>query len=128
MAFDKLPPLPRPGDPYEPYPRASTKMLPTVHFLVGTAIEGFAYGDLRRLRMIDADDPGQGPVILLYFAAMVPKEVRIEGRHLETLYDLLGQHRLRWVREWPPGRGFADPKSTVITQIKPKVLDADPQE
>lgn len=127
-ALDKLTPLPGPGDPYKALPRAANKMLPTVHFLIDSAREGFSYADLRRLRMIDGDDPEKRPVILLYFAAMVPTEVRIEGNHLDAIYNLLGQHRLGWVRQWPTGRGFSDPNAAVVTKIGIKLLDGFPQE
>ena len=90
----------------------------TLRFLLhNSTVEGFAYSDLRRIRMLPADQPGGCPVLVLRFVEAVIVEVRIEGRHLDKLHDYLGYHRIAWVRELPPGKMLADKIAAVITGI-----------
>jgi hypothetical protein len=121
---DKLSPLPQPGDPYQAHSHSDRKPLPTVRFVMrdGT-FEGFAYGDMRRFRMAPSADPGSGPVIELRFVAEETTEVRIEGRKLDKLFDLVGYHKIAWIRELPPKLGFTDPTEPVVTRITIRPLE-----
>lgn len=116
--LEKLSPLPHPGDPYQAHSRADRKPLPTLRFVLRDgSFEGFAYGDMRRFRMMPSADPGSGPVIVLVFVEEERTEVRIEGRNLDKLFDLIGYHKISWVRELPPKLGFIDANEAVVTRI-----------
>ena len=65
---------------------------------------------------------------MLRFAEIAATEVRIEGRHLDTLYDLVGQHRCSWAWQWPTGKGFADPHMPVVAPIAIKPIDGFPKD
>jgi hypothetical protein len=123
-AMDDLVPLPQPGDAYKAYARPENKSLLMVRFLLRDAsVEGFAYSDLRHTRMGPGDDPGGGPVLVLRFVEAVITEVRIEGRHLDVLADLLAYHRVAWLRELPPGKMSHEKNVAVITRITIAALE-----
>jgi hypothetical protein len=125
LAIDDLAPLPQPGDAYKAYARPDNKSLLMLRFLLrDAAVDGFAYSDLRHTRMQPGDDPGGGPVLVLRFVEAVVTEVRIEGRHLEVLSDLLAYHRVAWLREMPPGKMHHEKNAAVITRITIRVLEA----
>jgi hypothetical protein len=118
-AADLPEPLPRPGDRYQACARAANRPLLTLFFLLADqSEEGFAYTDLRRVRLIPADEPGSGPVIALKFVEAVTTEVRINGWNFPDLHNLIGGHRIAWLREWPAGRQARDPRATVISSIR----------
>jgi hypothetical protein len=117
-AMDGLIPLPGPGDPYKAHARPDNKALLTLTFLCqNSAEEGFAYADLRRIRLLPADKPGGGPVLVLLFTEAAVTEVRIVGRRLDTMRDYIRYHRVAWLRELPPGKMLADRNAAVITGI-----------
>lgn len=123
-AIDDLVPLPQPGDPYKAYARPDNKALLMLRFLLRDGVvEGFCYADLRHTRMQPGDDPGGGPVLVLRFVEAVMTEVRIEGRHLDTLADLVAYHRIAWLRELPPGKMHHEKNAAVITKITITVLE-----
>jgi hypothetical protein len=116
--FDRADPLPRADDPYRAYGRAGNKPLTTLFLLPkGQLPDGFAYANLERVTMRAADSPGGSPLLVLRFAGSVVSEVRIAGRQLANLCNLIGQHRVPWVRQLPNGRDFSDDAETVITAI-----------
>ncbi len=117
-ALDDLIPLPQPGDAYKAYARPDNKALLMLRFVLRDAsVEGFAYSDMRRCRMVADDDPGSGPVLVLKFLEAIITEVRIEGRHLEALANMLAYHRVAWLRELPPGKMHHEKNVPVITRI-----------
>jgi hypothetical protein len=117
-ALDDLVPLPQPGDAYKAYARPDNKALLTLRFLLPDAsVEGFAYSDLRHTRMQPGDDPGKGPVLVLRFVEAVITEVRIEGRHLDVMADLIAYHRVAWMRALPPGKMHHEKNAAVITRM-----------
>ena len=114
-ALDDMVPLPQPGDSYKAFARPDNKSLLMIRFLLqdGT-VEGFAYCDMRKTRITSGDDPGAGPVLLLKFD---DTEVRIEGRKLDGLANLVHFHRVSWMRELPPGKMIHEKNAPVITRI-----------
>lgn len=118
--MDELARLPRPGDPYKAYARHSSQMLPTLHLLAADGQTwSFPYAGLVEgpHRLIDESDPGKGAVLVMRFAASVPMEVLIAGTRSDELHIYLAEHRIRWVREWPPGRIFTDNGSPVVRSL-----------
>lgn len=123
--MDTVVPLPQPGDPYKAHARPDNKALLMLRFLLRDAsVEGFAYSDLRRTRMQPGNDPGSGPVLVLRFVEAAVTEVRIEGRHLDVLADMLSYHRVAWLRELPPGKMHHEKNAAVITLITVVTLDS----
>lgn len=117
--MERLHPLPQPGDPYtEAYSRASNKPTLSLRFVLSDAsVRGFSFASLDRFNWQPGEKPGDGPVLVLRFDGSEVTEAVLEGRHLDTLYDLIGDHRIRWVRELPRGRDFLDPDKPVINRI-----------
>jgi hypothetical protein len=124
LALDNLVPLPQPGDAYKAHARPDNKALLMIRFVLRNgSVVGFAYSDMRNTRMEPGDDPGGGPVLVLRFVEAVISEVRIEGRHLEVLADLLAYHRVAWLRELPPGKMNHEKNVAVITRIAIAALE-----
>ena len=122
--MDDLASLPQPGDPYQAYARPENKSLLMLRFLLrDTSVEGFAYSDLRRTRMLPGDKPEDGPVLVLRFVEAVITEVRIEGRHLDLLADMLAYHRVAWLRELPPGKMHHEKNAAILTRITLTTLE-----
>jgi hypothetical protein len=117
-ALDKVDPLPRPGDPYKVAGRHGNKPDLTIHFVLKDySYEGFSYADFERVRLLPSKKPGSGPVLIVRFSGSVVTEVTIEGRHLHSLYNSIGLHRLPWVWEHPSPADFTDEKAAVISKI-----------
>ena len=115
---DKSDPLPKPGDPYKVAGRHGNKPDLTIHFVLKDySYEGFSYGDFERVRLLPAEKPGGGPVLIVRFNGSVVTEAVIEGRHLNSLYHWIGLHRLPWVWEHPSPAQFSDEKAAVISRI-----------
>jgi hypothetical protein len=115
---DKVDPLPRPGDPYKVAGRHGNKPDVSIHFVTKDyAYEGFSYGDCERVRLLPAEKPGGGPVLIVRFNGSVITEAVIEGRHLHALYHSIGLHRLPWVWEHPSPAQFTDANAAVISRI-----------
>lgn len=124
-AMDDLTSLPGPGDAYKAHARPDNKALLMLRFLLkDSTVEGFAYSDLRRIRLLPADKAGGGPMLVLLFVEAVISEVLIEGRHLDTLHNYLGYHRIAWVRELPQGKMLADKVAAVITGITVRQVES----
>lgn len=116
MEFD---PLPKAGDAYKAHARVSNKPeLMLGLLLTSVPLDAFAYGDLRRVRLLEPQVPGGGPVLCLRFMEAEISDVLIEGRNLLTLTDYLQMHRIRWLRECPKGKEPKDPAAPVITRIE----------
>ncbi len=116
---DKGDPLPRPGEPYKVHARHSNKQEVTLHFVTKDfAYEGFAYADCERVRLVPADKPGGGPVLIVRFNGSEVTEVTIEGRHLHSLYHWIGLHLVPWVWEHPSPAEFTDDKAPLIKRIR----------
>jgi hypothetical protein len=128
LSFDKLTPLPKPGDPYKAHQRPENQMQPTLHFLLGNGtVRGFSFHNLDSIDLVPADQPGDGLVIVLRFAGIVGVEARISGRKLDALHMLLGHHRVGWVRELPPGRDFLAADEPVITRVTVRLVQEFPE-
>ncbi|AGA31713.1 hypothetical protein [Singulisphaera acidiphila] len=113
--------LPLPGSAYQACSRVANKPQITLHFLLANqSREGFAYADLRRIRLLPAADPGSGPELVLRFVEAEITDVRLIGRNLDMLYELLGRHAVGWVRQLPPKWDFSpkEAKAVVITGIE----------
>lgn len=109
-------PLPRPGDTYRANARHGNKPEMTLHFVLKDfTYEGFTYADVERVRLVPGDKPGSGPVLIVRFSGGV--EVRIEGRHLHSLYHWIGLHGVAWVWEHPGSSDFADEAEPIIRKI-----------
>ncbi len=112
---DKLDPLPRPGDAYKVHGRHGNKPDVTIHFVTKDySYEGFSYADLGRLRLVAKETPGTAPVLILRFN---DTEVTLEGRHLPSLYNWIGLHRVPWIWEHPSPAQFTDENAMVISRI-----------
>lgn len=123
-ASDKVDPLPKPGDPYKVAGRHGNKPDLTIHFVTKNfTYEGFSYADFERVRLLPAEKPGGGPVLIVRFNGSVVTEVKIEGRHLHSLYHWIGLHRLPWVWEHPSPANFTDEKSAVVSRITIDAID-----
>ena len=121
---DKVDPLPRPGDAYKASGRHGNKPEVTIHFVTKAyAYEGFSYGDCERVRLLPAETPGGGPVLIVRFSGSVITEAVIEGRHLHSLYHWIGLHRLPWVWEHPSPADFIDENAVVIKKISFRQID-----
>jgi hypothetical protein len=115
---EELHPLPLPGDEYVAYSRSSNKPTLSLRFVLADAsVRGFSFASLDTFDLKPGEKPGQGPMLVLRFDGSKGTEAVLEGRHLDTLYDHLGDHRIRWVRELPPGRDFLDADKPVINRI-----------
>lgn len=111
-------PLPRPGDPYRANARNGNKPELTLHFVLKDfTYEGFSYADFERVRLVPGDNPGGGPVLIVRFSGSVVTDVRIEGRHLHSLYHRIGLHGVSWVWEHPGPSDFADEAEPIIRRI-----------
>jgi hypothetical protein len=116
----KSDPLPLPGEEYRAAARFANRLQTeqrTLHFVLkdGT-FEGFAYSDLRRVRMVPSGKPGGGPVLLLRFVEAGITDVEIRGRHLKDIHYFISIGVLPWVWEYP-GRDFEDENTPLITSI-----------
>lgn len=112
-------PLPGPGDAYKAYANVSNKMETTLRLILdGGTVRGPAYANLDSVDWLIEDKAGGEPAIILLFMGAVPKEVVISGRNLMQLFDYLGDHRIRWVRQMPKGRDFAEAGEAVVTGIE----------
>lgn len=78
---------------------------------------GFSYANLETVDLLALDDPGQGPNIVLCFAGITASEVRLSGRNLDLLYQLLCDQGTRRIRERATSRDFLAEKEMVITKI-----------
>lgn len=117
-SVEKTDPLPRPGDEYRANARHGNKPEMTLHFVTKDyAYEGFSYADFERVRLVPGDKPGSGPVLIVRFNGSVVTDVRIEGRHLNSLYHWIGLHGVSWVWEYPGKAEFADETVPVISRI-----------
>ncbi len=115
---DKVDPLPKPGDPYKVAGRHGNKPDLTIHFVTKNySYEGFSYADFERVRLLPAEKPGGGPVLIVRFNGSVITEAVIEGRHLHSLYHWIGLHKLPWVWEHPSPADFTDQNAAIISRI-----------
>jgi hypothetical protein len=95
-------PLPRPGDPYRSHGRKNNRPESTLTFVTkDCSYEGFPYANLDRVRLIAGEKPGSGLVLLVRFAGSVVTDVRLEGRNLHPVYNLIQDNVLPWVWALP---------------------------
>lgn len=118
QAVERSDPLPRPGEPYRMHARHGNKPEMTLHFVLKDfSYEGFSYADIERVRLVPGDKPGSGPVLIVRFSGSEVTEVRIEGRHLHSLYHWIGLHGVSWLWEHPGPADFMDEALPVIKKI-----------
>lgn len=111
-------PLPRPGMPYLAHARRASKPQMTLFFVGKDYLpDGYSYANLERVWLAASEKEGGGPVLKARFAGSVVTEVTIEGRHLHTLCNAIGQHLMPWVWELPSPHDFDDESETVIRKI-----------
>ena len=79
--------------------------------------KGFSYADCERVRLVPAEKPGGGPVLIVRFSGSVITEAVIEGRHLHSLYHAIGLHQMPWIWEHPAPADFTNDKATLISRI-----------
>ena len=117
----KSDPLPKPGDSYRPHARFMNRLgsdQKFIHFVHGDFIcDGFTYHDLRRVRLLPPDQPGQIPTLVLRFIEAAITEVTIAGRNLDDLHYYISEGSMPWVWEQPKGFKPAHDLATVITSI-----------
>ncbi|QEH36549.1 hypothetical protein OJF2_51330 [Aquisphaera giovannonii] len=114
--------LPAPGSPYLAHARAANKPVYALHCLLGAqGVKSFEYVQKDSHSEFLASDQGQ--VIRLRFAGTKIWEVTIGGLNLWRLYDLIGQHRMPWIRQ--SDRGFPAGKDgeTLIQAIAIKEIE-----
>jgi hypothetical protein len=96
--------LPEPNAPYQAHARAANKPVYSLHCLLGKdGCRSFEYVQKDSNSEFKVGEHGQ--IIKLRFAGTKIWEVTITGLNLWHLYDLIGQHRMAWVRK--SDRGFA---------------------
>ncbi|WP_152053054.1 hypothetical protein [Tautonia marina] len=117
--------LPGPGDPYEAHGRVSARPRLTLHCLLeGGRRRGFAWSNYDGISLEPPGRDGSGPAVIVHFAGRQWIDLVIEGSNLLTLYDWLGEQKIGWIRECPPGRGPNGPDAVSIRKIT--VRDATP--
>jgi hypothetical protein len=110
--------LPRAGESYQAHALHGNKPEMMIHFVLRDfSYEGFSYADCERIRLVPGEKPGSGPVLIMRFNGSVVTEVLIEGRHLQTVYHLIGLHQVPWLWEHPSPADFTDDKATLIKRI-----------
>lgn len=116
--------LPARGSVYAARSRPANKPVATLHLLLAdSSSRGFSYVNLDTVDLVPPEEPGRGPVLMLRFAGVVPKEVRITGRNLESIRDYIGHHRIAYLRQLPPGRDFLGDSEEVITGVEIKGVE-----
>lgn len=121
---EMLAPLPRAGDPYKAHARLANGPLLSIFFLgKGQLPDGFSYSNLERVRMAAPDVTGVGPMLMLRFTGSETTEVRVEGRNMLGLCDLIGRHLIHWLREHPTGRDDGNDQAVFIRSITPRVIE-----
>jgi hypothetical protein len=107
--------LPDSSAPYQAHARPSNKPVYSLHCCLGkNGYRSFQYVHFdsdSRFQMTD-----KGHAITLRFIGTRMMQVRIVGRNLWRLYDLLHQHRVPWVMQ--VDRDFREGKEPVITAIE----------
>lgn len=117
----KSDPLPRPGEPYRACARFLNRLQErqTMLHLVRKdwTVESFAYGDLRRVRLLQGE-AGKGPVLVLRFVEAVITEVQIEGRYLANdIHYYVSEQLMPWLWERPKDVDFGDENAPVIDRF-----------
>jgi hypothetical protein len=119
---DDIVELPEPGSPYQAFARAANKPVYTLHCLKGAeGVVSFAYVQIDSHCEFKATDKGQ--LIRLRFVGSKIWDVTISGIDLWRLYDLIGQHRMAWIRK--ADRGFQEQpgKEPIIMGIDIKEIE-----
>jgi hypothetical protein len=118
----KSDPLPKRGDAYRAHARFGNFLASDqkyLHFVHGDhCSDGFAYHDLRRIRLVDRGLPGQPPLLVLRFVEAVITEVTIAANRVDDLHHFISDQSMPWVWE-RPGKGFTPGGEhvTIITSI-----------
>lgn len=120
-AMDELSPLPRLGEDYVAHARSANHSVPTLYLLLADGdVMSFPYAT--RVEGPNLEAAGDAMVIVLRFAGITGIEVRLAGRNLDRLLMLLGDQRVRWVRELHPGRDFEGENEPVVSSVAVKRL------
>jgi hypothetical protein len=118
---DDIVEMPEPGAPYQAFARPSNKPVYILHCLLGKdGVESFEYVQKSDRSRFMATENGQA--IKLRFAGTKIWDVTITGLNLWRLYDLIGQHRMAWIRLSDNGFGSGKDGEPVITLIKIRAI------
>ena len=116
--------LPDLKEPYKAHSRASNKPVYILHCLLGKeGCRSFEYVQKDSNSEFKAGELGQ--IIKLRFAGTKIWEVTITGLNLWRLYDLIGQHRMAWVRKSDRGFAAGPDGETLIMGIDIKEIERD---
>jgi hypothetical protein len=117
----KADPRPKPGEAYRPCARFMNRLeerQTTLHFIAGDCTPtGFPYANFDGIRFERSGEPGGGLDLVVRFAGVKPTDVRLAGRHLGDIYDMIAAGTLPWVWERPEGIYREDDTATVVTGI-----------
>jgi hypothetical protein len=106
---------------YQPYARAANRPLYSIHFVTSKReVRSFQYIQL------DSNSSFTSDGIALRFTGMRAISVRIAGRNLWRLYDLIHAHKMSWVMEVAPGRDFVKDGDAVVTSVRIIEVKDDP--
>ena len=84
-----------PGEKYQAFWPPSDVPLPMITFVLQDGSrESFCYVDLSRVRFLNPEQPGQGPVLVLRFLGTEIIDVTVKGRGLQRMYDPVVEHRI----------------------------------
>ena len=111
--------LPDPAEAYQAHARPAAKALTGIHFLMADqTIVNFQYAELSsRNAFVPWEESVKGNLLTLRFAGLEAVEIRISGRNLKPLFDLVTQHRVAWVAQLPERQNFRDDSAAVVTAI-----------
>jgi hypothetical protein len=124
ISVEELSPLPQAEDAYEAHSRIQSRPQATIFFLPKSQLpDGFSYATLERVRLVEGTKAGESPYLLLRFNGSVVCEVRIDGRNLLGLCNLIGRHAILWIREHPTGRDDGNDRAVFIRRITPREIE-----
>jgi hypothetical protein len=125
LPFERLSPLPTPGDPYKAYARQSNRPLPSLSLLKADGtVWTYPYAcRVEGPHLVPADDAAKNWVVVLKFAGLAGIQVMLYGRRLEQLTMHLSYQRTAWVREQPKGKLLPESTEPVVTGITIKEVE-----
>ena len=125
LPFDRLSPLPAPGDPYKAFARPANRPLPSLSLLKADGtVWTYPYScRVEGPHLVPAEDTAKNWVVVLKFAGLAGIQIMLYGRRLEQLTNYLAHHRTAWVREQPKGKLIQEADAPVVTAIAIKEVE-----